>query len=316
MAIAPPPRRPVKLATLRRRAGREAADAWADPALAVPVDRSRRYTADAVCPLAHHAVWETFDDAQRLRCNQLVGLFQNEMIVFFETRVAGAVLPALLADRGVPEDLSAAVRGFLDEEREHTKHFRALNRSAEPGWYDAEDFHVLRLPGPLLRLQRAVGRRPAWFPFLFWVMLLMEERSLLLSRHVVTQPGVDPRFAAVYRAHRIDEARHVQTDWHLLERFWLGRPRALRAANAQLLRATLVGLFLKPRRANVRLIDLLIADVPRLAPRRAELVAAVRGLDGNAGYRRMMYSEEATPIACRLFRELPELRSLGKRVLA
>ena len=115
-------------------------------------------------------------------------------------------------------------------------------------------------------------------------------------------------------AHLQDEVRHVQADWHLLARFWHGRPRALRRANALLLRAAVVGLFLKPRRANVRLVDLLVDDFPDLRPRRGELAAAARALGECDGYRRMMYSDETTPVTRQLFAELPELGGLWKRI--
>ena len=290
------------------------ASPWRDPDLRGPVDRSLRFTADRLCPLAHAPAWATLDDAQRLRVNQLTGLMQNELIVFFETRIADTLLPVLLADASLPDDLKDALAAFLREERAHTAYFRSLNRASEPGVYGDADEHVLRLPRPALRATAAMARRPAAFPFLFWVMLVMEERSLLMSREVARQPGVDPRWAAVYRAHRVDEERHVETDWHLLDRFWNGRSAPVRRANALLLRAVVLGLFVKPRRANVRIVDLLIADHPALRPRRAELVGQVRGLDGNPGYRGMMYSAESTPLTRRLFERLPELRGLWRRM--
>lgn len=125
---------------------------------------------------------------------------------------------------------------------------------------------------------------------------------------------LEPAFVAAYQAHLEDEVRHVQLDWHLLERFYASRPRWLRRLNARLLEAFVVGLFLRPRRANVRLIDLLIERFPELAARRGELVRATRSLAGNAGYRRMMYSPEATPIAGALFESLPELARLRARL--
>lgn len=106
----------------------------------------------------------------------------------------------------------------------------------------------------------------------------------------------------------------MNLDRHLLERFYQSRPRWLRRANAKLLEWFVVGLFLKPRRVNVRLINLLIADHPDLLPRRAELVAAVRALADSAGYREMMYSADATPIGRALFERLPEFAGLRRAV--
>ena len=56
----------------------------------------------------------------------------------------------------------------------------------------------------------------------------------------------------------------MQIDWHLLEQFYDRRPKWLRKLNAWLLEAILLTVLLKPRRANVRLIDLLVAEFPEL----------------------------------------------------
>ena len=146
-------------------------------------------------------------------------------------------------------------------------------------------------------------------------MLLMEERSLHISKRMATA-DVDPAFAAVYRAHLEDEVRHVQTDWHLLERFWMSRPTWVRRANAKLLEAFVVGLFLRPRRANVRLVDVLVGDFPELQPRRDELATAARSLGESAGYRRMMYSPLVQPSAHDLMARRPELAGLLRRLRA
>ena len=76
----------------------------------------------------------------------------------------------------------------------------------------------------------------------------------------------------------------------------------------------MVGLFLKPKRANVRLVDLLVAEFPDLRPMRPGLVQAAHGLVDNPGYRQMMYSAEATPISLALFDLLPEFASLRRRL--
>ena len=309
------------LSAVTTTADKPAADPWADPAAGGAVDASRKFLADSLCPLRHSPVWESLDDDQRLRYNQLCGLFQNEMIVLFETTLAESTLPAVLADRSLPADLRDAAEGFLEDERRHTAAFLALNRASEPTWYmDEKSFHVLRLPRGAASAGRAVGARPGAFPFVFWLMLVMEERSLMISRRIAAEDRagggdhVCPRWAAVYRAHLLDEVHHVRADRLLLDRYWRGRPALLRRANAALLRAALVGLFLKPRRANVRVVDLLVADFPALAPRRDALAGAARSLDGCDGYRRMMYSAESAPITRRLFAELPELAPLWGRI--
>ncbi len=244
---------------------------------------------------------------------------QNELICFFEQELADRVLPVLLkGDRGLDPQLAASLRRFLHDERQHTQMFRRLNQLAEPAWYAAGDYHILRLTPAMLAPLRWIASRPEWFPMVFWIMLLMEERSLMISRrYAAMDPAtLDSRFAETYRAHAEDEVRHVHLDWHMLEHFYISRPRWLRRVNAKLLEWFMVGLFFKPKRANVRLVELLIAEYPELASRRAELRSAVAGLVTNPGYRTIMYSAESTPISRELFERMPEFASLRKRLYA
>ena len=90
----------------------------------------------------------------------------------------------------------------------------------------------------------------------------------------------------------------------------------MRRLNARLLEALMVGVFLKPRRANVRLVDLLVAEFPDLRPVHSRLVQAVHGLADNSGYRTMMYSAEVTPISYALFERLPEFAGMRRRLFA
>lgn len=279
------------------------------------VDHARLFTCPSLAPLAHTAVFAELTSEQQRRYNQLVGLLQNEIICFFEQEVAEPVTTALLRE-ALPPELADALRHFQAEERQHSQMFRRLNQAAESGRYAASDYYVLPLPQLLRFWLRQVAARPRWFPLLIWLLLLMEERSLMMSKRYAAQDEslIDPQFLAVYRAHAEDEIRHVQLDWHLLEAFYQARPAWLRRVNAWLLEKLLTGILLKPKRSNVRLLDLLIAEFPDLQPMRQRLLQAVAELSDNAGYRQMMYSPEATPISHALLARLPEFARLNRRL--
>ncbi|HEU4386997.1 MAG TPA: diiron oxygenase [Blastocatellia bacterium] len=282
-----------------------------------PIDRTRLFTSPGLAPLAYSPVFAELSPEQQRRYNQLVGLLQNELIGFFEQEVGGRVLPAALrSSNHLSPELSRSVRRFLEEEKQHTQMFRRLNHLAEPDWYRNTDYYILQLGAGFLFLFRRITSRPGLFPMLFWMMLLMEERSLLMSkRYAAAEPGtIEPQFLEAYLAHAEDEVRHVQIDWHLLERFYQRRPAWQRKWNARLLEGLLAGLFLKPRRANIRLVDLLIAEFPDLRPMRRRLVQAAYELAGNVGYRHMMYSPEATPISYMLFAASAEFARLQRRL--
>lgn len=282
------------------------------------IDRTRLFTPMSLAPLSHSEIFEQLTGLQQRRYNQLVALMQNEIICFFEQEFAVRVLPAMLRDRKIPEPLRDSIQQFVEDERQHTQLFRGLNQQAEPGWYERSDYHVLRVPRIFRAGLRFMTSHPSAFPMVFWIMLLMEERSLMISRRYAEMDAeaVEPTFAAAYAAHLEDEVRHVQIDWHLLEQFYQSKPRWLRRINGRLLEWFIAGLFLKPRRANVRLVDLLIDEFPELRAKRPMLVRAVRELLHSAGYRRMMYSPESTPIAMSLLQQCPELRRLHRTIYA
>ena len=286
--------------------------------LDTPVDAGRLFVCPTLTPLYYTKSYGQLGRAQALRYNQLMGMLHNEVIAFFETRFAGNVLGALTrvlakGDRACAE-LAECLASFVREEANHTALFRRLNRLSAPAWYAGRDEYILDVPRPLSRMLDFVTRRPLRFPMVLWVMLIMEERSLEISRRYahMDKERVEPHYAAVYRAHLHDEVRHVQIDWHLLERFYEGRGETLRELNAALLRVFVFGFFLTPHRATVRVMDLLVEEFPELAPLRPQMVRELKGLRHNDEYRHMMYSQEVNPLAYALFDYFPEFEAMRR----
>jgi para-aminobenzoate N-oxygenase AurF len=311
---ASPQRSRLSLDRISRHA-REHGVAVASLAFDRPIDHTRLFTSPSLAPLAGASIFARLTTAQQRRYNQLLGLMQNELICFFEQEVGSTVLRSLLnAPNRISPELRECLRQFLEDEKQHTQMFRRLNELAEPHWYGETDYHILRMSRPLTILFRRIASQPVLLPLVFWMMLLMEERSLQMSKaYAAASPDtIDEQFLEVYLAHAEDEVRHVQIDWHLLEQFFDNRPKWLRKLNAWLLEAVLVAVLFKPKRANVRLIDLLVAEFPELQSIKSQLVEAVHNLVHNSGYRKMMYSPEATPISCALLDGRPELARLRR----
>ena len=279
-----------------------------------PIDRSRCFLCETVTPLYYTRVYHDFDEAHRRRYNQLTGMLSNELILFLETEFLAAALAALAAepDPGVRE---AAAR-FAAEEQRHADTWRRLNRLSAPEYYGRGDRFLVRLPRTVTAIARAVARRPTLWPLVFWIQLSQEERSMEISRRCmrVAADRIEPRYAAAYRAHLRDEARHVRIDCHLLDRYYAGRPLAVRRATAWALRRLLGTVFLRPTRSTLRVIDVLTTEHPELRPLRPQLAREVRALPSNLDYHRMMYSRETTPVTFAWFDRFEELHSM-RRVL-
>lgn len=151
---------------------------------------------------------------------------------------------------------------------------------------------------------------------MFWLQLAQEERSVEISRRCLhTRAGcIEPRYAAAYRAHLVDELRHVQIDWHLIDRFYRTRPTSVRRLTATLLRLAVATLFLAAVHSTARVIEVLSMEHPELVPLVPRMLRELRALARDDDYQRMMYSRQTTPITFSLLDRFPEFGQM-RRVL-
>jgi len=241
-------------------------------------------------------------DRQRLRYNQLQGLYFNEQITFFESAVARNVLATLARDPSLGR-LAEALRQFGEEEQRHTEMFRELNRRVAPHWYAHRHFHFIRVPRASARLLEAATKHPRLFPMFVWLMLLQEERSLYYSREILRHhDGLDPDFIAVHRAHLADEVDHVRWDEELLDELWAHARRWRRRVNAGAFQWMVREFFHAPKRAQVRVVE-------EFARERPELLRQLRALGQDKRYRASLYSRKMVPRTLARMDAWPEFRT-------
>jgi hypothetical protein len=279
------------------------------------IDLARPFLCPTAVPLQYTSAAERLSPEQLLRANQLTGLHYNEVITYFETALAPAALAAL--SRATPDPaLRECLAGFLADEARHTAMFQRLNRLSAPGWYDQAPFRFLVLPPGLRQAIALVTRRAAWFPALLWIMLAAEEHSVEVSRRsAAVASELEPTWAAAYRAHALDEVRHVQIDLHLVDRFHSPRGRRERRANAAVVRFVLGHLLLAPGRSGERVLAQLGREFPEARGAAAAMRSELRALGACPAYQAMMYSRETTPLTFALFDRFPEFRRM-ERVLS
>lgn len=276
-----------------------------------PIDRSRWFLCETLTPLYYTPVYGQLSLEHRRRYNQLTGMFANELIAFLEREFLDAVLNAVRS--GAPKTdewaaLSDAVSEFRIEEQRHLLLWRRLNRLSDPERYRQTDRVFLRVPAALAALSRLAARHPVALPVVFWIQLIQEERSVEISRRCAQVPAdrIEPRYAAIYRAHLRDEIRHVRIDCHLIERFYATRPAAVRWMSAVVLRRLLAAAFLAPGRSTTQVIAALTHEHPELRLLLPRFRRELQGVSLNPDYQRMMYSRETTPITFALFDRFPE----------
>lgn len=279
-----------------------------------PIDRSRWFFCETLTPLFYTSVYGELSVDHKRRYNQLTAMMANEVIGFLETELLTPALSALGRRHTgrLPPDLLAAVIRFRDDEAAHADIWRKLNHLSEPGWYAKSGRRLLGMPRGALTAARAIARHPLAFPVVFWLQLVQEERSIEISRRCLRVPShqIEPRYASAYGGHLADEARHVQIDRHLIDRFYRGRSAALRHATASLFKAIVASLLVTPVHSTARVVRVLATEYAELSPLVPRMLRELRALRTSVEYHQMMYSRVTTPVTFALFDEFAEFHRM------
>ncbi len=211
----------------------------------------------------------------------------------------------------LPAPLAEALGHFATEERKHVAMFRRLLERSEPQWYATHAPRVFHA-GTLQQLSMdLVMGRPCTFLAWIWLTILIEERTLFLSREhrraARAAPGsVDALHAQVHEFHFRDEARHYHLDQHLLTWFYDPQPAWKKTLAAAMFRRMMRG-YVAAARTSGRILAQLAREFPRL---RGTLSARLRGelaeVSRNESYHRRLYSCAALPHTFALLAAYPE----------
>jgi hypothetical protein len=301
---------------LDRLAGQKDSTAYEALDWTLPIDRTRWFVCETQTPLYYTRSYEELSTDQRRRYNQLTGMLSNELIGLLETELLTAALGAIERRTAGPVDLElvAAVRRFRDDEYRHAEMWRHLNRLSEPRWYATRDRHLARVPSPAIALARALALRPGVFPVVLWIQLAQEERSIDLSRRSLALPAdrLEPRYRTAFQAHLQDEVRHVQVDWHLIERLYHRRSTMTRLMTARLFSFFVGSVLLMPVYSTTRVIEVLADEFVELRPLVPRMLAELRALRACDRYHEMMYSRATTPITFDLLDRYDEFHVVGR----
>ncbi len=265
------------------------------PSNTLNAEWSRPFIPDRLTPLRLTPAWTLLRPEERLRYNQLQGLYFHEQIIFFEQAI---IVPLLRAVRPLVTDstLRDSLATFEAEENSHSAEFHALLRDLRHDWYAHSWRHFVQISAPAESILSGMLRHPRQFPFLIWLVQLLEERTMFASRLYLAEPDVFPvAIVNAQRRHLVDEAGHVQWDIALINQLWPSTPAWLRRINVRLLN-WMVGEFIAvPRRAALRVIDALAADLPDLSVSAATLKAQLRTLAASPDFRAAVFGRDAVP---------------------
>jgi len=285
------------------------------PDLDTPVDFSKGFVPEEVTPLYHTDLYDQLTTDQKLTYNQLSGLYINEQTAFFEEQLVAVLRSLLKGGRVRGTSLEESMRRFLADELEHTTMFRSLNHLVSPeGNFDQpKTYHYVQASPASLMVLSFFARFPRRLTFWLWLIMILEERSIYISKLFVKQAtDLEPHFVATHLRHVTDEVNHVRWDIEMIEVFWAGASKFHRAANAKLLSHVLLEYFTLPKRSGVRIVRELQRRHPELAE--VDFLSAFQGLSQCPAYYQVLYSAKTIPRTLALMESLPEFKTLHRRI--
>jgi len=274
------------------------------PAIAL----DRPFVPEAFTQLYHTPLYAELSDVQRLRYNQLYGLRSNELFMLFEKGFTRRVIWRLQGVCGKVDPLLGECLGLmLEEEDHHHRMFLDFNRRLLPEAYQDGHGYFAR-PGPVeAALLRLLTSRPVRWPFMLWLILLLEEFSTAFSRRLMANEraeALSPDYVRLHRLHLLDEARHVALDVALLERFLPPLSPWRQTLNGRIFRR-LLGEMLAPKRSGIRVLRALAAEYPELSGLLPEMETSVRALPHDPGLYPMVADAETLPLTHTLLARYP-----------
>lgn len=265
---------------------------------------------EILTPLAFTPLYVELSDDEKLSYNHAHGRYFLEQTIFFEQLLGKPVLQKLI-QLAPDEAIAEIARSSMDEEDRHTGWFRGLLREVEPETYNSTDFHLLEVKPMVPPVARMLGRSVNLLPFLLWLQLIAEERSLYFGVQFIKAAGeIDERFLAVQRQHLTDEAGHIRNDEIFIDWLWPRCGRPLRRLNARLLEWSLRELFYLPKRSGWRVVDHWLHRHPNLLPRRDEFRSTMAALADNDRFLLTLYPRRHLPRTCALAARWPEMQFL------
>lgn len=276
------------------------------------IDHALPFMPEQLSHLAHVPAYMELPSHVKLRYNQLNALYFNEQAMFFEVLLIHFIRN-VAETQPVSRELRGDLERFARDEEMHTRMFRALNRAAAPRYYANEDFIFIRLGPQAERLTRMAMSRPRLFPFFVWLLHIHEERSLYFAREFVrSAEGLEPHFVNAQAIHMRDEEEHIAIDAALLQVLWDGRAPLLLRANVALFGWMMREFFTAPKRAGIRVVEVLCEELPDAKPHFPRLKAELLALNSRPDYHELLYSRRIVPKTMALFDRYPEFAGFGR----
>ena len=277
---------------------------------------NHKWAPEILSHLFHLDGYKNLSPQIRLRYNQFFSMLVIEQIASFErdvlAKVDTQVFKRLKERNSVEQHLKIALEHFVREEKNHVDFFEKLVAKSKTALGLESGFRSFQVSGLQGRFVSFLFSSPRFFIFWIWVVLFVEERTLLIARLMrKDSDSYDPLHFQVQQAHLRDETRHVQLDEHLLEVCWDQAPALLKKLNVFLLKVFFEMTFVRSMSA-VRLWKLFSRHVPEAATHTNEVVNELRTLSKNTTYLLQFFSQDSAPRFWKMLNSRAEMAPLSR----
>lgn len=198
------------------------------PPTSIPIDPTKFWGPETLGSLYYLPSYQTLTPQEKLKYNQFFALSICEQFVWFEEYFICPILKNMIEavkKKDIDNTWSLALTHFYNEEVGHSELFWRLLQNSRPDLYPQKKTFLFQPSWLHQLILKKMIQNPNIILSWIWLSILFEERTLDFSRrYLEDQKQIDPQFVRAHKMHMIDEARHVQMDYHLVERFYKSAP--------------------------------------------------------------------------------------------
>lgn len=283
------------------------------------IDHSKLFMHEHLTQLYHSPLYTLLNDNHKLRYNQLFALRCIEQLMTLEASFISNILNRCINDKSINknEKLIYCMTEMKAEEILHYDMFRSLNKKAEPDIYCNNDMHFARHSRIETLVLHGLTKAPGILPFLLWVILILEEFSVFISKQMIThtdhnKESLENNFVTAHREHLKDEARHVHICANILKLLCDKSSSYLLKINAQAFKLFMKE-YITPKHGGLRVIDQLIKEFPDLSNIKSKLNQSIYDTRYKQPICTAISNKSSLPVTQAMLNQFPIFRISGYR---
>ena len=278
--------------------------------LSTKIDLSKPFLPESLTPLFFTSIYKELSEWEKIRYNQLQGLYFNEQFMFFEGILPQRIASALLKHPQYHEH-KAGLDELAKDEASHYKLFKHLNKACEPELYKDNDFFFIKPPPIIVSIWKHFGNNPIRFPLILWLILVQEEKAVYYGKCFARDKDkLEPKFCKIHLKHLEDEGSHCDHGSIITNAVWSRKSKLARKVNAFLFQWVLKEFFTAPKRSGMTVIDHWLTEFPEHQSLRSAIKKEYYNFNQNKAYVSSLYSKDVISMSLNCMKSHDEFSNI------